>query len=113
MFHVDETLLYSNAGHTTYVKVEEIFLDDDVVLQIHVRTKSEELIEAKKESLRAPDDPDIGRTPTTIPEKPDTASKLSEYDLYKLTNQVTLYPLQEELLALHERFWHLPFTVMF
>ena len=44
MFHVGETLLYSNAGHTTYVKVEDIFLDDDTVLQICVRTKSKELI---------------------------------------------------------------------
>ena len=52
MFHVGETLLYSNAGHTTYVKVEEIFLDDDdAFFRIGVRTKSEELIEATKESL--------------------------------------------------------------
>ena len=95
MFHVGETLLYSNLGHTTYVKVQDIFLDDDAVLRICVRTKSEELIEATKESLRAPDDSDIGWIPTTIPEKTDEASNLSDYDLYKLTNPVTLSPLQE------------------
>ena len=77
IFHVSETLLYSNAGHTTYVKIEEILLDDDAVLQIRMRTKSEELIEATKEYLRAPYDPDIGWIPTTIPEKTDTTSNLS------------------------------------
>ena len=41
MFHVGETLLYSNSGHTTYVKVEEIFLDDDAVSRICVHTESE------------------------------------------------------------------------
>ena len=95
MLHVGETLLYSNVGHTTYVKFEEIFLDNDAVLQFRVRTKSEELIEATKESLRAPDDPDIGWIPTTIPEKTDEASNLSEDDLGKLTNPVSLSPLQK------------------
>ena len=78
-----------------------------------MRTKSKELIEATKEYLRAPYDPDIGWIPTTVPEKTDAASNISEDDLDKMTNPVTLSPLQEELLDLHERFWHLPFTVMF
>ena len=113
MFHVGETLLYSNAHHTTYIKVEEVFLDNDAVFQFRVCTKSEELIEATKESLAAPDDPDIGWIPTKNPKKIDVASNLSEDYLEKLTNPVTLSSIQEELLALHERFWHLPFTVMF
>ena len=77
MFHVGETLLYSNSGHTKYVPIEEIFLDDDEVWRFCVRTKSEGLIEATKESLCAPEYPDIGWTPTTIPEKTDVASNLS------------------------------------
>ena len=40
IFHVGETLLYSNEGHTTYVKVEEIFLEENAVLRFCVRTKS-------------------------------------------------------------------------
>ena len=63
MFHVGETLLYSNAVHTTYGNVEEIFLDNIAVLWFRARTKSEELIEATKEYLRAPDYPDIGWIP--------------------------------------------------
>ena len=77
MSHVSETLLYSNAGHKTHVKVDDIFLDNDAVFRFCVRTKSEELIEATKEYLRAPDDPDIGCIPTTIPEKMDVYSNLS------------------------------------
>lgn len=32
IFNVGETLLYSNAGRTSYVKVEEVFINDDGVL---------------------------------------------------------------------------------
>ena len=60
MFHVGETLLYTNAGHTTYVWVEEIFLDDNAVLHFWVRnTANDELIETTKELLRSPTAPVI------------------------------------------------------
>ena len=36
MFHMGETLLYSNAGHTTYVRVKKIYLNNDATLRIHV-----------------------------------------------------------------------------
>ena len=51
MFHVSETLLYTNASHTTYVKVEKIYLDEEATLRIRVRTKNEEIIDTTKESL--------------------------------------------------------------
>ena len=95
MFHVGETILYSNSVHTPYIKVEEILLDDNAVLQFSMRTNSEELIESSKSSLPAPDDPDTGWIPTTILEKTDAASNLSEDDLNKLTNPVALSPLQD------------------
>ena len=76
MFHIGETLLYSNEGHTTYLKFEEIFLDNNKVLQIRVCPKSKKLIQATKESLHAPDDPVIVWIPTTIQEKTDAASNL-------------------------------------
>ena len=113
MFHVGETLLYTNAGHTTYVRIEKIFLDDDRVLRFVVRTRDDKKIETTKESLRAPDAPDIGWIPTTIPDKKEAATTLSEEDISRMTNPVTLSPLQEEFLALHERLWHLPFSGMF
>ena len=114
MFHVGETLLYTNAGHTTYVRVEEIFLDDTAVLRFRVRaTANDELIETTKESLRSPAAPDIGWIPTSVPEKKDAASMLSDKELAKISNPVTLSPLQEEFIALHERLWHLPFSIMF
>ena len=113
MFHVGESLLYTNDGHTTYVRVDKIFLDDDAVLQFHVRTKDEKLITATRESLRAPDAPDIGWIPSTVPERRDAASDLSEKEIQQLSNPVSLSPLQEEFLALHECLWYLPFSVMF
>ena len=113
MFHVGETLLYINSGQTAYVRVEKIYLDEDATLRIQVRSKNDELIETTKESLRSPSDPDIGWIPTSIPEKKATVSTLSDDDIKKISDPVTLSPLQEEFLALHERLWHLPFSVMF
>jgi len=114
MFHIGETLLYTNAGHTSYVRVEEIFLDDNAVLRSRVRTTTnDELIETMKESLRSPTAPDIGWIPTSVPEKKDAASMLSDEELAKISDPVTLTPLEEEFVALHERLWHLPFSVMF
>jgi len=51
MFHVGETLLYMNAGHTAYVRVEKIYLDEDTTLRIRVQTKNEEIIDTTKELL--------------------------------------------------------------
>jgi hypothetical protein len=103
MFHVGETLLYTNEGHTTYVRVDKIFLDDGAVLTFHVRTKDEKLIKATQESLHAPDAPDIGWIPSTVPDRREAISDLSEKEIKQLSNPVSLSPLQEEFLALHER----------
>ena len=51
MFHIGETLLYLNAGHTAYVQVEKIYLDDNAVLRIWVQTTNDELIKTTKELL--------------------------------------------------------------
>ena len=60
LFHVGETLLYSNAGHTTYVKVEKIFMYTDSVLRFKCRTVNGEEITATRELLCTPESPDIG-----------------------------------------------------
>ena len=51
--------------------------------------------------------------PTTLPEKKEAASNLTKKEIGDITNPVSLSPLQEEFVNLHERLWHLPFTVMF
>jgi hypothetical protein len=109
MFHVGEMLLYTNEGHTTYVRVDKIFLDDGAVLRFHVRTKDEKLITTTWESLRAPDASDIRWIPSTVPDRREAVSDLSEREIKQLSNPVSLSPLQEDFLALHERLWHLPF----
>ena len=69
MFHVGKTILYTNAGQTSYFRIEEISLDEKAVLQFRVRNTNDEVIEMTKESLRTPDDPDIGWITTTLPDK--------------------------------------------
>ena len=113
MFHVGETLLYTKEGHTTYVRVDKIFLDDDAVLRFRVGTKDDKLIEKSKESLCAPDEPDIGWTTSTVPDKREAVADLSEKEIKQLSNPVSLSPLQEDFVAMHERLWHFPFSVMF
>jgi len=113
LFHVGETLLYTNAGHTTYVKVEKIYIDNDSVLRFRCCTSSDELIIATKESLCAPDSPYIGWIPASIPDMKEASNDLSDEDITKISNPVWLLPLQEEFVALHARYWHLPFSVMF
>ena len=48
IFHVGETLLYTNAGQTSYVRIEEIILDEKAVLQFRVSTTNDEVIETTK-----------------------------------------------------------------
>ena len=48
MFHVGETLLYTNVGQTSYVRIEEISLDEKDVLHFRVRTTNDEVIETTK-----------------------------------------------------------------
>ena len=95
MFHVGETLLYTNSGKTSYVRIEEISINEKAVLQFRVRTTNDEVIETTKESLRSPDDPDIGWIPATLPEKKEAASNLTEKEIDDITNPVSLSPLQE------------------
>ena len=48
MFHVGETLLYTTAGQTLYVWIEEISLDEKAVLQFRFRTTNDEVVETRK-----------------------------------------------------------------
>ena len=74
--------------NSCYVKVEKIYLDDGV-LRIQVRSADKEIIVATKESLMAPELPDIGWTPTTMPLKKETVSDLSKENIEKLANGTT------------------------
>ena len=90
MFHVGETLIYTNAGQTLYVQIEEISLDKKAALQFLVRNTNNEVIETTRESLRSPDHPDIGWIPTMLPEKKEAVSNLTEKDIDNITNPVSL-----------------------
>ena len=113
IFHVGETLLYLKEGRTTYARIEKITLGPDSVLRFKVKTSSGDEIETTKEFLRDPKSPDIGWIPTSVPETKNVTADIPDEVLKKISNPVKLNPLEEELLALHERLWHLPFSVMF
>ena len=81
LFHVGKTLLYTKDGNTTYARVEEVFLDEHGIMRFKMRTPSNEIIEATRESLRNPDAPDIGWIPTSIPDKTTASTTLSDEQL--------------------------------
>ena len=95
MYHVGETLLSSNVGYTSYIRIEKITIDPDAVLHFWVRTTSDEIIKTTKEFLRVPNNPDIGQIPTSKPNKKEVVSTLSEKESKQVTNPVRLLPLQE------------------
>ena len=92
MFHVGDTLLYTNSGHMTYVCIEKIFLDDNATLRFLLKTKNDDLIEATKESLRVPDALDIGWIPTTIPEKEAASATIPPEELERISKPAQLSP---------------------
>ena len=93
MFHVGETFLYSKDGHTCYVRVEKIVMDDDSVFCLHLRSSnSDDLIVTTREFLCAPDSPDVGWIPISLPEKSAADTSLTEKDI-KNSDPVTLSPL--------------------
>ena len=113
IFHVGETLLYSKEGHTVYVRIESVQLDEDSVLRFKVKPADGESFLTTREFLKDPGSPDIGWIPTSVPEKKHAAAKVPPEVLEQISQPVKLTPLQEEFLALHERLWHLPFSTMF
>ena len=82
-------------------------------MRFKVKTSSGEEINTTKAFLRDPKSPDIGWIPTSVPDVKEAAADIPDEVLKKMSNPVKLSPLQEEFLALHERLWHLPFSVMF
>ncbi len=68
LFHVGETLLYSNSGHSTLAKVIKIEFDDFGKMNIRIKMAAGDEIGTTCETLREPDNPDIGHIPATIPE---------------------------------------------
>ena len=86
------------------------------MLRFWVRSAANEVINATKESPKAPDSPGIDWIPTSVPKKKGPSSELAEEEIakiMKLSKPVNRFPLQEEWVALHERLWHLPFSTMF
>ena len=85
------------------MKIEKILLDENGVLRFRVRSAANEVISATKEYLKAPDSPDIGWIPTSLPKRGVASTDLAEEEiakLLKLRKPVTLTPLQEEWMAL-------------
>ncbi len=113
LIHIGETLLYLKDGRQTYVKVEDAFLDEKNIMKYKVTTADGTSLETTRETLRDPTTPDIAWIPSSVPELRLSLDLLMDDQLHSIANPVKLLPLQEEWIALHERLWHLPFSIMF
>ena len=112
LFDVGETVFFSKDGYSTFVKVKSFQLDDSNVLRFTVIAADGKEIITTREHLRAPENPDIGWIPTSVPEYKTAAHNLSDEDIEKIASPIHLSPLQQEFLSLHCRLFHLPYTVM-
>ncbi len=86
-------LLYTNSGHTICQSRKD-FLDNDLVIRFKCRTVSDEDIATTKESLCAPDSPDVGWIPSNVPEMKQASSEFSDKVVADRSNHVQLSPLQ-------------------
>lgn len=111
-FDVGETLFYTKDGFSTLVKVHKLKFDQDNILRITVTTPNGNHLETTKEHLRAPEQPDIGWIPSSVPDFQTASGHLTEEQIATITSPRHLSPLQQEFLSLHNRLFHLPFTIM-
>ena len=65
-----------------------------------------------KEHLRSPNNPYVGWIPSSVTEYKQSAKTISEKDIEKITSLKHLSPLQHEILSIHYKLNHLPFTIM-
>ncbi len=63
LFHVGETLLYSNSGNSTLDKVIKIEINDSVKMMIWIKTAAGDEINTTHKTLQEPDNPEIGHIP--------------------------------------------------
>ena len=87
-------------------------LDKTNVLRIIVTNSNEDDIITTKELLCLPGNPDVGWIPSSVPKYKQSAKTLSEEDIEKITLPKHLSPLHQEILSVHYKFNHLPFTIM-
>ena len=112
LFDVGETVFFSKDGYSTFVKIKSFKLDDSNVLRFTVNASDGTEIVTTREHLRAPDNPDIGWIPKSVPEYKSAAHNLSDKEIEKIVSPIHLSPLQQEFLSLHCKLFHLPFTIM-
>ena len=112
IIHPGETLLYTNEGMTSLARVLDVFVDPQGVLRIKLLCTSGKEVVTTQQSVRSPDNPDIGWIPASVPDLRNTSSLLSDEELKKIASPPTLSPSQQLFLSWHHRLNHLPFQLM-
>jgi hypothetical protein len=113
IIQINEQLIYKREGTNSMVRVISSRLNKDNVLEYKVRFPEGHELYVTREFLNRPENPEICDLPRTTVEYRDTANMLSEEDIRKLANPPRLSPLQQEFLHMHNRLFHLPYTIMF
>ena len=112
LFEEVETLFYAIDGWSGLGKVKLIYLDDTNILCCVVTDLNQKEIITTCEHLRSPSTPDVGWIPSSVSEYGTAAKSLSDEEIEAVFLPTHLTPLQQELLRLHYKLFHLPFTVM-
>ena len=74
IIHPGEMLLYSNEGITILTRFQDVFVDPQGVLRIKLLCTSGKEVVTTQQSVRSPDNPDIGWVPASVPDLRKTSS---------------------------------------
>jgi hypothetical protein len=101
IIHPGETLLYSNEGTTSLARIQDVFVDAQGVIRIKLLCTSGKEVVATQQSVRSPDNPDIGYISMLVPDLHNTSCLLSGEELKKTAHPPTLIPSQQIFLSWH------------
>ena len=108
-----EFMTYKNEGSNSNVKILGSEIDVDGVFKYNVQFPDASTRLVTREFLHRPEQPEVANIPVTTQNYRDATSTLSDEELDKLANPMHLTPHEQEFLDMHNRLFHLPYTVMF
>ena len=113
MIYPGELMQYKNEGNNSLVRVESSEIDVDGVLKFKVLFPDDTTRLVTRELLHRPDQPEVANIPVTTTDYREAASTLSDEQLDQIAHPSHLTPHEQEFLDMHNRLFHLPYSVMF
>ncbi len=93
LFHRGETLLYSDSGTTSLARVQDVFINKERIVKLKLLFPSGKEVTTTQQSVRSPDNADLGWVPTSVPDFRANSRLLSDDVLKRLASPQILSPM--------------------